>query len=70
MSGNWLANELTCPTSCKDVGQYLHLKYFCYLSVLVITRTFFFLGANNKFFLLVQTPDDSKQILVSYTCKT
>ena len=41
VNGNWLVDELTCLTSCRDVGRYLHLLYFCYLSILVITCNLF-----------------------------
>ena len=47
MSSNWLAGELTCPTSLHDVGQYRTY----------LTRT----NINSFNLVLVQTVKDSDQ---------
>ena len=33
MSDNWLAKELTCPTSLREIGRYFLLSYFYLLLI-------------------------------------
>ena len=57
VSGNWLASDLTCPTSPREIGRYhppfYHYSYFCYLSLVKCykftwTLLFLFVYADTK----------------------
>ena len=74
VSGNWHANELTCPTSPWDIGWYQSYHIYFY-------HTFFFFFAylwslrylfiySWFLFTMMQTVKNLNQTLTQYTCGT